>query len=499
MVRSFLSIIFFLAIFLTQGCDVRGANDPFSYTPRKSDSLWQPPAKAEKGLPARENLKKDREDDPLLSNNTPISFAEIIDISLSRNPDTKRSWATARVSAAEYGQSLRNRFILADIDSNYSRSRFAEFTGLNRTVIYETHYSGELDFSYTILDFGQTRMSSEAARQSLYNADWSHNSQIQLTIRAVMTDYYDYLYQKKLLLCREQDVINATVSLDATEEKFRQGLADVSDIVQAKTSYLSQKLAVVKQKQTLHTAYTALVAGMGLPSDQTFHFQDYPGEIVLFKPETVDQLIAKAHNIRPDLLAAEAAVRSTKAGLTAAKLQKFPTITGELELGKKYFRTGVNDHYDFTAQINLTFPLLQGFFIDNSIRKARATLERAEASLDRVKLDITQQVSNYRSAITHATESIEYATAYLESAEEDFKVNLKKYRVGTGTIVDLINAQTAVADARAQLAQAQNNWYTSIADLAFATGILFPPKEEKKAPYIQLIEQRDGEDEKSRL
>ncbi|MCB1084105.1 MAG: TolC family protein, partial [Simkania sp.] len=59
--------------------------------------------------------------------------------------------------------------------------------------------------------------------------------------------------------------------------------------------------------------------------------------------------------------------------------------------------------------------------------------------------------------------------------QEDYKVNLAKYKVGTGTIVDLINAQTAVADARAKLATAQNSWYTSVANLAYATGILVPP------------------------
>ena len=85
-------------------------------------------------------------------------------------------------------------------------------------------------------------------------------------------------------------------------------------------------------------------------------------------------------------------------------------------------------------------------------------------------------------------ESMGYAKAYLDSAEEDFQVNLKKYRVGTGTIVDLISAQTAVADARSQLAQAQNNWYTSIANLAYATGILFRPADQEKSPLFTTRE-----------
>lgn len=500
MFRIYLWVIICVSVCFVQGCDVRGANDPFSYAPSKRSELWHPIEKGGKRLPNEGNLERDGEDYHLFSKEAPISLAEIIDISLSRSPSTKQTWAAARVSAAEYGQSLQNYFLLADIDGNYMRTRFAQFTGSNRSIVYETQYGGELELTYTILDFGQTRMTSEAALQSLYNADWSHNSQIQMTIQSIMTDYYDYLYQKELLFSREQDVLNAEVSLKATEEKFRRGLADVSDIVQAKTSYLSQKLATVSQKQTLHTAYTTLVSDMGLPSDQVFYFQDSPSEIVPFELETLDRLLVKAYEHRPDLLAAEADIKSKKASVTAAKLQKFPIVTGEFDLGKKYFQHGISDHYDFTAQVNVTFPLFQGFFIENGIKKARATFEKAKASLEQVKLEMIQEVSNYRSDVSYAKESIEYAQAYLQSAEEDFKVNLKKYRTGTGTIVTLINAQTAVADARAKLAKAKNSWYTSIANLSFATGTLFPPNiDDKKVPSIQLIKEKESHDQKPRL
>lgn len=485
-------------LFCMVGCDIKGANDPYAYAPRTSHSVWQPPPKAERRLPSK-SLEREEEDYHLFSKESPLTLAEIIDIALTKSPETKESWATARVAAAEYGQSLQNYFILAEIDGNYTRTRYAEFRGRQREIVYETQYGGDLELTYRILDFGQTRMTSEAALQSLFNADWSHNSQIQVTIQTMMTDYYNYLYQKQLLFSTEQDVINAKVSLDATEEKFKQGLADVSDIVQAKTSYLQQKLSVVNQKQNLHNSYTQLVNDMGLPADGVFYFEDYPEKITPFDLDTLDKLIVKANEYRPDLLAAEATVKSNTASFKAARLQKFPVVTGEFDIGRKYYQHGLNDTYDFTAQVNLTFPVFQGFYIENTIKQARASLEEAEAQLDQVKLAIIQEVSNYRSDVSYAQESIEYAKAYLESAEEDYKVNLKKYKVGTGTIIDLINAQTAVADARSQLAQAQNNWYTSIANLAYATGILFPPSKHEINPYIQTIEKKESSHEEASL
>ena len=136
MLRAFILVI--VCFLFAQGCDIRGANDPYSYAPRQSDSVWQPPEKATKRLPDMSALEKDGEDYHLFSEEAPITLAEIIDISLSRSPDTKQSWAAARVSAAEYGQSLQNYFILADVDGNFTRTRYAEFAGPMRTIIYET-------------------------------------------------------------------------------------------------------------------------------------------------------------------------------------------------------------------------------------------------------------------------------------------------------------------------------------------------------------------------
>ena len=122
---------------------------------------------------------------------------------------------------------FKKEFVQAEIDGEFIRTRFADFTGPERSIIYETQYGAELQLTYLIFDFGQNRTTSEAALQSLYNADWSHNRQIQKTIQTLMNDYYNYLYQKELLSAAEQDVFRAKVSLDATQERFDSGLADV--------------------------------------------------------------------------------------------------------------------------------------------------------------------------------------------------------------------------------------------------------------------------------
>jgi outer membrane protein TolC len=47
-----------------------------------------------------------------------------------------------------------------------------------------------------------------------------------------------------------------------------------------------------------------------------------------------------------------------------------------------------------------------------------------------------------------------------------------RYREGVGNIIDLLTAQTALANARAQQVQSRWQWYTSLAQLARDAGVL---------------------------
>jgi outer membrane protein TolC len=49
-----------------------------------------------------------------------------------------------------------------------------------------------------------------------------------------------------------------------------------------------------------------------------------------------------------------------------------------------------------------------------------------------------------------------------------------RYKAGVGSIIDLLTAQSALADARAQEVQARSLWFLAMAQLAHATGALVP-------------------------
>ena len=476
------------------GCgDYRGASQPYSYAPMTAESLWMPP-KSIRREPMELEVAAVEE-----ATTKSLTLAEVIDIALHNNPYTQESWAQAREVAASYGQSLQNYYILSNLTGSYDNYQEALFTSLNTTnnetnannantsqttvngqnTFHGITYGSQLNLSYTILDFGQTKATSQSALQALYQADFTHNHVLQMMVNQIMVDYYEYLSQKAQVKAAEQDVLNAQVALNAVLEKFKNGLSDIGDKVQATTKLLEQKLNLVaaQKKQTL--SYTTLLNQMGCPANAYLSFENYPEKIQLFDITDLNSLLQIAVQNRPDLYAAEAAFRSSEEKLKLAKAQRYPVVTSDFEIGRERANLGIGSYYDYNLTLNLNFPLFQGFFIQNGIKKAQANTVVTKAKLKELQLHLVQEVTTYYNNIFYAKETYQYAKEFLESAQTDFKVNLEQYKAGTSTIVDLINAQTSVANAQSQLIQGEKEWYTSMANLVYSIGLLTnKPKEE---------------------
>jgi outer membrane protein len=110
----------------------------------------------------------------------------------------------------------------------------------------------------------------------------------------------------------------------------------------------------------------------------------------------------------------------------------------------------------------------------NAVHGARAQLEAARAALQlqmqTVVSDVWAAYYNFRTA----TRQLEASQTLLASSTQAYEASMARYRAGAGDIVELLNAQSQLARARAQRAQAQTNLFTSSAELVHAIGAELP-------------------------
>ena len=480
-------IIFFCLLLILSGCGLNKAfYDPYSFAPDHPYSSYKPVFKEEKISKTYDSfLPEDFE-------GRKLTLAELIDVALLNNPQTKKTWSDAMAAASAYGKSMKD--YLPEIDGivTWERQRntfinetipdqVASTTPIRKAVpFYRTTGTPEMMISYTIFDFGQRKYTTEKARQALLYADWMHNNEMQSTIELVMNSYYYYQYQRHSLMAYEENLKNAEISLDAAKQKFHTGIASLADVSQAKTSYLQTKMDLIGQKQNVETAYASLANVLGLPSNLSINVEDFPEEIF---PQTflenVEELIIKAKDQRQDFMAMQANVRAQQANVNLAKKRNYPTINSEFDIGKNYYWPHPNEDYHFTLLFKMTIPIFYGFSLKNAVRQAEAELEKAKALAFQTELQITKDVATAHSDMKNAAETVYCSKDYLLSAEEQYKIALANYKAGTGTILDVMSAQAFLADARAKKVDSQKNWYTSIASMAYATGSLSASLDEK--------------------
>jgi outer membrane protein TolC len=454
---------------------MQGAVDPFSLAPTTAYSSWTPM----KG----NNLvssKYCRTVLPPTFETGELNLAELLDIALQNNPSTKQTWAQARSYAGQYGQSLSEFYPSVQFQGVYYRNKGTFLSPLQPTSYYYTQAGPDFTLSYTLFDFGQRSSAALAAREALYYADYNHNQNIQTVMQTVMDDYYDYLYQMAELQATQSNLENAQSSLDAANQKFALGLAALGDVAQARTQFLQSKINFTSQKQRVENAYAQLAVDLGLPANLKFKVQPMPDQIIADAAmESVEQLVAIAQEQRQDFQAAQAALKSKEASLLNAKRAMLPVLSTNLSFGHYWFEEGAEEkHFHWEAILAVTFPMFQGFYYKNGIRTAEANVDQTKAQLMETELSIIQNVTTAHMGVKTAAQNLTDTEEYLKSAELEYKIALSSYKAGTSTILDVMSAQSSLADARSKKAGSQKEWFTALAQIAYATGSLCSaPKE----------------------
>lgn len=406
----------------------------------------------------------------------PVSLAQVIDFSLKNNPRTAISWANILEAIAKLGEARKDFWPKAHVKGDIQRQRQeSPFSLQARASQWLTLGGVNGSFSYTLWDFGARFAKSESALQALYAMSYSYNQELQNIIQLISNDYYNYLSQKAALCDRSRDVQDAALVLQAAEKKLSVGIANVTDLVQAKTLYLNARVDLVTQRDQKENAMVKLAQNMGVRANVIFETQDFPNELPGQEfLASSGEFIQIALNNRPEIVQYKAEILSKKAALNYARREPLPKISTDLDLQYQAYN-GFNNAFNMVGLFKVEMPFFEGFYYRNKIREAKAELKQAEANFklqqDRVLAEVTSYYNNYKNAV----EKLEFTQEYLDAAYDEFEVTLSNYKAGTGDIVQVAQALSSLSNARTKYTDSIEELFTSLTNLAYSTGSLLTP------------------------
>jgi outer membrane protein TolC len=401
------------------------------------------------------------------------SLVDVVDLALRNNNATKVSWAEARAAAARYGSVRGSYWPTLQVDADWVRAKATSSPTSPYLPVPITTVGAAATVNYLLFDFGGREASVEASRQALIAADFGHNAVIQQVVFEVEAAYFRYMAAKALLLAQEANLKDAQTQLEAADERHAVGVATIADVLQAKTALSRARLALQATQGAIQSTRGALATAMGLPADTPYDIVEVPRDLEV-EPvkQAVQSLIDLALTKRPDLAASRAEGEKAAAHVKEVQARLWPSLTASGSVARTYYEGyGVNAD-SYAAGVYLRIPIFTGFSMSYDVLEAKSQAEAAQARTKGLQQQVIFQV--WDSYYAHQTATLKVATTadLLTSATQSREVALARYREGVGTLLDLMAADAALADARSQRIGAWFEYFTSLAQLARDTGLL---------------------------
>jgi outer membrane protein len=400
-----------------------------------------------------------------------LSLVDVVDLALRNNPATRASWAQARAAASMFGSARGSYY--PTVDGLATASRIQSPATLARPAGKRTEYAPSISLNYLLLDFGGRSGSIERARQNLFAANLSHNATLQNTVLQAEVAYFTYMATSALLSAEQSAIAEAQANLTAAERRNKVGLATIADVLQARTALSQEKLNLETTQGNLQAARGSLASALGLPANLPFELEPLPAVMpVGMIAQSVDSVINDALRNRPDLAAARAQAAAAAAQIRVARSAELPALTLGGNGARTYSTPRTFAGPSYTISLGLAIPVFNGFSHQYDVAAARAQADAASAIADQTRQQVITQVFVSYFALQTAEQRVATADELLASAQQSVQVAAGRYREGVGSILDLLTAQTALANARAQQVQSRWQWYTSLAQLARDAGVL---------------------------
>jgi outer membrane protein len=414
---------------------------------------------------------------------TTLSLGQLIDVALRNNPVTREAWHTALAAAAEVGSKRSLYYPYVEVDGSILREKQPLSVGGQLSYI-QTTYGPSIAATWLLFNFGGREADVQEATRALYAADWSHNAAIQDVVLGVASAYYQYLNAKAQVVARQASLEEARNNLEAAEERHRAGVATIADVLQARTAASQVELDLQEAQGQVQIIRGVLATAVGISANVPVDVGELPENLPLDAvKKNVDELIADALARRPDLASERFRVLAAQSHIRASAIDGLPSLTLDASGNRTFYWRNGPDPFSTNWAGALTFriPVFRGFDTAYQVRKAQEEAETAKATAERTEDQVILDVWSSYYAVQTAVQRVRTTRDLLASASQTTEVTQGRYKSGVGSILDLLTAQSALAEARSQEAQARSLWFLSIAQLAHATGMLDPTSPEVRS------------------
>jgi outer membrane protein len=426
-----------------------------------------------------------REGTAILDPVHPYSLAELIDVAEHHNPSTRTIWERAKQKARELGLAKSAYYPelegLAVLGDERLINPFPEPLAPRGYVMVEVPtVRPEVTLQYLIFDFGKREATVDSAKAERLAAGADVIQVNQALALHVASAYYQLVTAQERLQAAQDTLRTAQTTQDAAENRLDNGLATLPDVLNARAETAQAVFDEESADGDEKIARVTLTEAVGAePSPNIVIDSQKSAPLPEKLTMSIEALIDRAMENRPELMAQALRIRSAEARIRAARAEYKPQIALSGSAAQTsvwptadYGQLGSASEPTWSVALGIHWRIFDGGVRKNELLIAQSKRREAEDEFTATHDQTTREVWTAYIAFRTALRKHDAAVALLESANASYSASLDAYKYGVKNLVDVVTAEKQLAQARLSSVSARSELFLEAVNLEFATGNL---------------------------
>jgi outer membrane protein TolC len=419
----------------------------------------------------------------------PYRLEELIDIAETNNSRTRIAWERAKQAAEGIGIARSEYFPRLAGTALFGNERFINpfpkpLAPLGYTMVESPTIDAGLAMEYTVFDFGRRHAQLESSKAQRLAAVASFQRVNQDVAYDVVVAYYNLVTAQEQLAAIRQILATARTTQSAAEAQLANGRATLPDVLNAKagtaraeydlqTSLGGEEIARVKLREALGVE----------PSDAITVEKPAVAPDLSAVSTSVASFVETALQDRPDLKSLAERLHAADAEVKTARSAYRPTVEFESKGSSQSIwptvsqpSLGNTTQFVWSTGMQLKWNLFDGGLRRHEVLRRTSEQRQAAEELREKSDDIVRETWVAYLQFGTAVRQQEAAQTLLLAATTSYDASLDAYGYGVKNLIDLVNAESQLAEARLADVEARSAVLTSAANLSYTTGNLLRPR-----------------------
>lgn len=344
-----------------------------------------------------------------------------------------------------------------------------KFPGFTSTFIGPfKNFDARARFQQTIFNLSVLR-NYQAGRAGVRAAQYEEAIAREQVATATALAYLEAMRADRSVAAAEANLVLGQTLLKLAQDQRDAGIATGVDVIRAETRLAQEQVRMSRAQTDDEEARLQLQRIIGLPLGSPLSLSD-PLRFATDILPAVETAVATAEDTRAEIRAAEAQVNVNRLAVSAARAEQLPSV----EFVGDYGISGITPVSSALPTrryaIQLDVPIFNGGLTRGRVQVANAREREAQLQLESVRGQVAEDVRLAYAALRTTADTVRAADQAATLAERELQMSQDRYRAGVGDSIELVTAQTTLANARLDQVTALAAYNGARLNLAAALG-----------------------------